>query len=80
MWPVTPLQVNEFLNKRQGYVWYQDDISLAEDRLAGIFQFVTTGRKKLKHPNKIDDKQRKELDKKDVRRISTLQMPKKLCH
>ena len=57
MWQVIPLWVNDFLRKIQGYVWYQDDISLAEHRLAGPFKFGTTGRKKLKYPNMIVDKQ-----------------------
>ena len=39
MWPVIPLQVNEFLRKSQGYVWYQDEIYLAENRLVGLLQF-----------------------------------------
>ena len=26
VWPVRPLQVNEFLKRRQGYVWYQYNI------------------------------------------------------
>ena len=60
MWPVIPIRANGFLNKRQGYVWYQDDISLAERRLVGPFQFETTGRKKLKYPNMIDKKQWRE--------------------
>ena len=63
MWPGRPLRVDEFLEKLQGYVWYQDDISLAEHRLAGTFQFVTKGRNKLKYLNMIDDKQWKELEK-----------------
>ena len=57
MLPVRPLRVNDFLNKRQGYVWYQDDISVADNRLVGTFQFGTTGRKILKYPNMINDKQ-----------------------
>ena len=63
MWPVRPLQVNDLLNKRQGYLCYQYDISLAENRLVGSFQFGTTGIKKLKYSNMIEDKQWKELDK-----------------
>ena len=61
MWPVRPLQVNDFVKKHQGCVWYQDEISLAENSLVGPFQFGTTGRNKLKYPNIIDDKQWKEL-------------------
>ena len=30
MWPVIPLQVNEFSKKLQGCVWYQYEIYLAE--------------------------------------------------
>ena len=45
MCPVRPLRVNEFLKKRQVYFWYQYDISLADHRLVGPFQFVKTGRK-----------------------------------
>ena len=47
---------NVFLNKLQGYVWCQDDISLADHRLVGPFQFGATGRKKLKYPNVINNK------------------------
>ena len=44
-------------------MWYQDDISLANHRLVGPFQFGTTGIKDLKYPNMIEKKQRKELEK-----------------
>ena len=57
MWAVIPLQVNGFLNKRQGYVWYQYEISLAKHKLVGPLKFGTTGRNKLKYPNIIDNKQ-----------------------
>ena len=50
MWTVIPLQVNDFLKKSQGCVWYQDDISLDEHRLVGTFQFGTIGSKKLNTP------------------------------
>ena len=63
MFPVIPLRVNSFLQKYQTYVWYQYDISLANHRLVGTFQFGTTGRKKLKYPNMINDKQWTELKK-----------------
>ena len=63
MWPVIPLRVKEFLKKRWGYVWYQDDVSLAEDRLVVTFQFGTTGRNKSKYPNMIYKKQWMELEK-----------------
>ena len=56
MWPVRPLRVNGFLKKLQGYVWYQDDLSLADNKLVGKFQFATIGRNKLKYPNIIDNK------------------------
>ena len=55
--PVRPLQVNDFLKKRHGYVWYQDDISLAKHKLVGPFKFGTTVRKKLKHPSMVENKQ-----------------------
>ena len=63
MWPVRLLLVHYFLKKLQSYVWYQDDISLADHRLFGPFQFGTTRRKKLKYPNMIDNKQWNEFDK-----------------
>ena len=56
MWPVRPLQVNEFLKKIQVYVWYHDDISLDDNRLVGSFQFGTSGKNKLKQPNTIKEK------------------------
>ena len=61
MFPVIPIKVHNLLQKNQTYVWYQYDISLAEHRLVGTFQFGTTGRKKLKYPNIIDVKQWKEF-------------------
>ena len=61
MWPVIPIQVDDFLKKYQVLISYQDDISLAEHRLVGTFQFGTTGREKLKYPNMIDEKQWKAL-------------------
>ena len=63
MLTVRPLRVNGFLPRYHEYMWYQDVISLANHRLVGPFQFGTTGRNKLKHPNMIDDKQWKELEK-----------------
>ena len=39
IFPVIPLKINNFLRKYKKYVWYQDDISLAEHRLVGPFQF-----------------------------------------
>ena len=63
MSPVKPLRVNGSLLRYQTYVWYQDDISLAEHRLVVPFQFGTTGRNNLKYPNMIDDKKWKEFEK-----------------
>ena len=63
MYPVIPLRVNDLLNKLQVCVWYQDEIYLAEHRIVVIFQLRTTVRKKLKHPNNIDKKQWKKLEK-----------------
>ena len=80
MWPVRPLRVNNFFEKFQGYVWYQDDISLANNRLVGPFQFGKIGRNKIKYLKMIDHKQRRKWRKKDGKRESTLQIPKKLCH
>ena len=54
MLPVRPLRVNDFLQKYQTYVWYQDESSLAEHRLVGPFQFGTTGINKLRHLDIID--------------------------
>ena len=63
MLPVILGKVHNLLKKNQTYVWYQNDISLAKYRLVGPFQFGTTGRKKLKHPDMIDKKQWKVLEK-----------------
>ena len=53
-----------YSNKRlQGYVWYQDDISLIEHSLFGPLKFVTTGINKLKYPIMINKKQWKALEK-----------------
>ena len=57
MLPVIPLRVNYFLYKYQKYVWYQYEISLTEHMLVGTFQFGSTGRKELKCPNMIKEKQ-----------------------
>ena len=56
--------MNECIRKYQEYVWYQDDISLAEHRLVRPSQFGTTEINKLKHPNMIKEKQWKEVGKK----------------
>ena len=61
MLPVRPLWVNGFLNKNQEYVCYQYDISLAENGLVGPLKFGTTGRKRLKQTNIIEEKQWKKL-------------------
>ena len=53
MWPMRPLRVNDFLKKRQGYVWYQNDIYLAEHKLVGQLKLGTIGRNKLKCPNMV---------------------------
>ena len=45
-------------------MWYEYDIYLADHRLVGPSQSVTTVRNKLKYPNMIDEKQWKELVKK----------------
>ena len=50
------------------YAWYQYDISLANHRLVGPFQFGTKGRKKLKYPNMISNKNRKELEKEGLKK------------
>ena len=44
-------------------MWYQDDIYLEEHSLLGILNFGATGRKKLKHPKMIEEKQWKELER-----------------
>ena len=63
MFPVIASNVNNLLQNNHTYMWYQDNISLAEHRLVGPFQFGTKGRKKLKHPIMVYDKQWKELEK-----------------
>ena len=57
MFPERPLRVNDLLKKRQDCVWYQYEISTADNRIVWTFQFGTTGRKKLKHPSTIGQKQ-----------------------
>ena len=63
MLPLIPSKVKTLLQKNHTYVWYQNYISISEHRLVGPFQFGTTGRKILKHPNIINKKQWKELEK-----------------
>ena len=60
---VRPLKVNGFLQRYKIYVWYQDNISLADHSMVGSFKFIKTGRKKLEYPNMIDKRQCKELGK-----------------
>ena len=60
---VRPSKVHNLLQNNQKYMWYQDEILLSKKRLVGPFQFGKTGRKKLKYPNIIDEKQWKELEK-----------------
>ena len=71
MLPVIPFMVNNLLKKYQKYVWYQYDISLADNSLVGLFQFVSKGRKKLKYPNMIEEKQWKELYKEEIKGVNT---------
>ena len=63
MLQVIPSKVHNLLQKNQTYEWYQNEISLAEHRLVGPFQFGTTEKNKLKYPNMVDEKQRKDLEK-----------------
>ena len=63
MLSVRTSKVHKLLQNNQTYMWYQDDISLAEHRLVGPLQFGTTGRNKLKYTNMIDEKRGKELEK-----------------
>ena len=48
MCSMRPIKVSYFLNKYQGYVWFQDDISLAEHSLVGTLKFGITGIRKRK--------------------------------
>ena len=54
---VRPISLHDFLQNHQQYVWSQYGISLGKHRLVVPFQFVATGRKKLKYPNMIEEKQ-----------------------
>ena len=78
MCPVRSLKVNDFLKKRILYVWYQDEISLADNRMVGPFQFLTTRRNKLKYPTLSMIKSGRNWGKKGGRKESTLQISKKL--
>ena len=48
IFPARQIKVNKLLQKNQTYVWYQDEIYLAEHNLVGPLQFGTTRRNKLK--------------------------------
>ena len=61
--PVITLRIKYFLRKYQKYVWYQDEIYLADNRLAGSFQFGTTVRNIFKYPKMIEEKQWRALEK-----------------
>ena len=69
MLTVIPSKIQNLLQNNQTYVWCQYDISLAEHKLFGLSQFVTTGRKKLEYPNMIDVKQWKELEKEEQNKV-----------
>ena len=80
MWPVRPLQVKVFLKKHQVCVWYQDKISLAYNRLDGMFQFGTTGWKNWNILISLNRSSEGGWKKKYRRRESTLHIIKKRCH
>ena len=61
MLPVIPLKVNGFMKKYQGYVCYQDDVYLKNNRLVGAVQFGARRKIKLKYPKIIEDKKWKSL-------------------
>ena len=54
MFPVRQLRVNNFSQKYQKYVWYQDYISLEEHSLVSTLQFGETETIKLKCPKKLN--------------------------
>ena len=56
MLPLKPIKVQNLIHNNHKYVWYQDDISLEDHGLVGPFHFGTTGRKKLKYSNMIEEK------------------------
>ena len=60
---VRPLQLDDFLKRLQGCVWFQNDISLTEHSLVGPLNVLTTGINKLKYPIMINKKQWKALEK-----------------
>ena len=57
MFLVRPSKVHNLLQKNKTYLWYQDYISLYKHKVFGTIEFGTAGRKKLKYPNMINDKQ-----------------------
>ena len=63
MLPVRPSKVHNLLQNNHKYFWYQDEISLDDHILVGLFKFGTTVRNKLKYPNMIEEKQWKVLEK-----------------
>ena len=67
MLPVRPSKLHNLLQNNHTYVWYLYVISQTEHRLVRTFHFGTTGRNKLKHPNMIEDKQWKELEKEGLK-------------
>ena len=69
MFPLIPIKLHNLLQKNQTYMWYQVDISLEEYRLVGPFRFGKEGRKKLKYPNMINNKQWKELEKEGRKKV-----------
>ena len=77
MLPVIPLRVNGFIKKYQGYMCYQDDAYLTNNRLVGALQFGARRKIKLKCPNMIEDNQWKSSEKERQVRESKIQFLKK---
>ena len=63
IFPVRPSKVHNLLKNNQTYLWYQYNLSLADNKINGAFKLGKTGRKTLKYPYMIDMKQWKELEK-----------------
>ena len=63
IFPARPIKVHKLLENIHIHVWYQYYIYLDEHSLVGPFQFGTTGRRNLKWPNMIKNKQWKECYK-----------------
>ena len=63
IYPGIIIKVDNLLKMNNTYVCYQDGIYLDEHMLVVPFQFGTTGRKKLKYPNVIENKMWKELNR-----------------